>query len=146
MKSDEMRALDEAAVPRPWKWLDNKLLWNEEMDHCVLSHGGPKWSVTPEDRAAIESAMNHMPALIALVAACERRRLALDARREFGERSYRENPYSILDAAFKEQAASLDGATRAAEQDLNGALSAVHAVVAPSTADPSKVGIVDPHE
>jgi hypothetical protein len=135
MKSHEMRALDEAAVPRPWKWTDKQLLWNEEVDHCVLAHGGTEWPVTPENRAAIESALNHMPALIALVAACERRRLALDARREFGERSCRENPYSILDAVFKEQATSLDGAIGAAEQDLDGALTAVHAVVTPSTTD-----------
>ena len=96
MKSDTMRAVDDAALPRPWKWTDDTLLWNEKVDHCVLEHGGTNWPMSPENRAAIVSAMNHMPTLITLVAACERRRLVLDARREFGSRAYQENPFSIL--------------------------------------------------
>ena len=128
MRSDELRAIDEAAVPRPWKWTDDTLLWNEEVDHCVLGHDDSNWSVTPENRAAIASAMNHMPALIALVSACESRRLAIDARREFGERSYGTNPYSITTSEFKEHATRLDRAIRDAESAVNSALTAVHAV------------------
>lgn len=139
MKSDKMRAIDEKGVERPWKWTDDKLLWNEEVDHCVLEHGGPNWPVSPGNRAAIESATNHMPALITLVAACERRRLVLDARSEFGARSYQEDPFSILSTDFKEHAASLDSLIRAAKRDLDAALVAVHAVVAPSITDPFDV-------
>lgn len=139
MKSDELLAVDAAALPRPWKWTDGTLLWNEDVDHCVLAHDDTHWPVSPEDRAAIESAMNHMPSLVALVAACENRRIAIDARREFGARSYRENPFSILSTEFKEHAAGLDDSIRAAERDLDVALAAVHAVVAPSSPDPSDV-------
>ena len=134
MKSDEMRAVDDAALPRPWKWTDDQLLWNEEVDHCVLSHGGTDWPVSPENRAAIESAMNHMPALVELVAACENRRRAIDARREFGSRSYRDNPFSILGDEFGERVAVLDDVIRAAERDLDDALVAVHAAIAPAPA------------
>jgi hypothetical protein len=123
MKSDTMRAVDEAALPRPWKWTDGALLWNEEVDH-----EGANWPVSPENRAAIESAMNHMPALITLVAACERRRFALGARREFGSRAYQENPFSALSAEFEEFAALLDGNIRIAEHDLDAALIDIHAV------------------
>ena len=78
MKSSDMLEIDTAALQRPWSWCDGTLLWNEVVDHCVLSHGGTKWSVSPENRAAIESAMNHMPALISLVADVEQLKDAID--------------------------------------------------------------------
>jgi hypothetical protein len=102
---------------------------DEEANDCVLVHADTNWPVTPENRAAIESTMNHMPPLIALVAACARRRRALDARSKFGSRSYREDPYSILSAEFKEHAASLDDNIRVAERDLDDALASVHGTV-----------------
>lgn len=138
MKSDKMRMIDEAAVARPWKWFDATLLWNEEADHCVLSHGGTNWPVAAGNRVAIESAMNHMPALIELVAACERRQHAVAARREFGVRAYREDPYSILSDEFKEQASKLDAVISVAERELVAALDAVHIVGSPSGAEPSE--------
>ena len=78
MKSNDMLVVDTAALQRPWSWCDGTLLWNEVVDHCVLSHGGTRWPITPENRAAIESAMNHMPALISLVADVERLKDAID--------------------------------------------------------------------
>lgn len=78
MKYDDLHAVDTAALSRPWSWCDGTLLWNEEADHCVLSHGGTRWPISPENRAAIESAMNHMPALISLVADVERLQDAMD--------------------------------------------------------------------
>lgn len=78
MKSDDLLAIDTAALQRPWSWCDGTLLWNEAEDHCVLSHGGTRWPVSPENRAAIESAMNHMPALISLVADVEYLKDAID--------------------------------------------------------------------
>lgn len=78
MKSDDLHVIDAAALSRPWAWCNGTLLWNEEVDHCVLSHGGTKWQTSPENRAAIESAMNHMPALISLVADVERLQDATD--------------------------------------------------------------------
>ena len=130
MRSDELRAIDEAAVPRPWKWTDDTLLWNEEVDHCVLGHDDSNWSVTPENRAAIASAMNHMPALVTLVSACEHRRRAIDVRREFGERAYATDPFSIMTSEFREQVARLDRAIRDAERAVDSALTAVHDVTA----------------
>lgn len=123
MKSESLRIIDEAAVPRPWKWTDGTLLWNEKADHCVLQHGGTQWPITPEDRAAIETAMNHMPAVIKLIAACERRREALDARNAFGRRPY------------LREAANLDEAIQSAESDLDAALIAVHALGAQPSPD-----------
>lgn len=143
MKSDKMRAIDEAAVARPWKWTDGKLLWNEEVDCCVLEHGGPNWPVSPENRVAIESAMNHMPALITLVAACERRRQALVAHSEFYAVRSQEDPIGI-NTTFEEHVLSLDNRLRAAEHDVDAALNAVHAVVSPPCKDPFNVD-ADPH-
>ena len=135
MRSEELRAIDEVTVPRPWKWTDGKLLWNEEVDHCVLEHGGTSWPISPENRAAIASAMNHMPTLIALLAACERRRHCLDARLEFGVRAYNEDPYNIATPEFRERAASLDRSTRLAENAIDVSVEAVHAVTTAAVDD-----------
>lgn len=107
---------------------------DEMHTHCVLQHDTTSWPPSLRDRTAIESAMSHLPALIALVAACERRQLAVDERRVFGESSYREDPFSICTTEFREHAARLDRAVQSADREINDALAVVHAVETPSAA------------
>jgi hypothetical protein len=76
--------------------------------------------------------MNHMPALIDLVAACEHQRHVIERRRTFGEQAYQKNPFGILTDKFKEQTAEFESAVGAATRALELALDAVHAVVAPA--------------
>lgn len=66
MKPADLRVIVEAMTAGPWEWTDGTLLWNEQNDICVLSHGGCEWNVSESDRTAIAALRNHAEALVEL--------------------------------------------------------------------------------
>lgn len=59
----EAREDDQRMVPAPWTWFDDVVLWNEEADHCVLSHGGPLWPVSEEHKVGIARTRNNLTSM-----------------------------------------------------------------------------------
>lgn len=61
--ADECGRDDARALAAPWIWTDETFLWNEILDHGVLSHGGTQWPVSPDNREVIAASRNRLPDL-----------------------------------------------------------------------------------
>lgn len=61
--ADECARDDARATKVPWIWTDIIYLWNEEIDHGVLEHGGVEWPMSADDREVIAASRNRLPEL-----------------------------------------------------------------------------------
>jgi thymidylate synthase len=77
----------------------------------------------------------YVQSLVTLAVACDRRERAVDARREFGEQSYRRDPFSILTEEFKEKSEEMDRGVWIAQREVDEALSTVRAAWASAPID-----------
>jgi hypothetical protein len=64
---------DARAIAAPWIWTDEIFLWNEDLDHGVLNHGGTHWPVMPDNREVIAASRNRLPELARVLADAAKR-------------------------------------------------------------------------